>query len=671
MKRLLAVLLLACTLFTLCACPGGGPTEPPVTPPGGGDGEKCPTCGKDPCECPTGNACPVCGQDPCVCPPPTVEPVYAQTYPYTDDAGVLHIRYQDTYDFGKDIQGITDVVITSTVTGTTEKDESLLVKQKDGQSVYADGCGSATVKFRGNQTVKVQVDPSPINMLFVTGQSNASGDHQSGLKPGFSEHYNRDYIRSPETMAYITWTGQQVSVNVEQDKIDYAEAYNSKYGSLWPSTSPDRISFIPYQNYVPTTLDWETASCANGPQPQALTQAPGVTTFSLAGWNAALAYEWVKQTGERVWIVNCSQGGMEIQQFQPNASGEGTNEYYQAVAVFNLALETLYKEVDAGHFVLNHMAYYWFHGESNSNDDDAYDSEGNLKEYIGDNRFLVAGGKGRRYLTAEEYTEYFIKMHKGFMADVVYDHAGKKHELEYCGIMTIRTKYGETKNTLDQLKLLGPRNAEYYMGASGEEALKNVFVVSNVTERWVGSTYDEDLGTNPEADAAVEAYMLEVYGSEKRFKEIFGYDMPKTVYEMHPGVHYLMHGHNEMGMDCARNSLRIIRLFSPENCYMLPTNDPLYKIEEEVTVKLVGEDGMTELQDIVTFDKKTLTAVVCPQFENLYHQVKGVRVEIVEGDFTFAANVFTAASRSESFLQFKLYVGNELYGEYAFNAEYR
>jgi hypothetical protein len=80
---------------------------------------------------------------------------------------------------------------------------------------------------------------------------------------------------------------------------------------------------------------------------------------------------------------------------------------------------------------------------------------------------------------------------------------------------------------------------------------------------------------------------------------------------------------------------------------------------------------MTELTDTIIIDKTTLKAVVCPQFTYLYHQMKGVRVEIVEGNFTFAANTLTAASRGETFVQFKLYVGNTLYGEYAFNVEYR
>ena len=307
------------------------------------------------------------------------------------------------------------------------------------------------------------------------------------------------------------------------------------------------------------------------------------------------------------------------------------------------------------------MAYYWFHGESNS-------AEGEISrgEYTGqDNRFMA--NRGNRYLDAEAYTEYFIEMHKGFTRDVKYNHGGVEKELEYCGIMIIRSKRNETKNTYDQLKLVGARNSEYYMGSSLDPALANVYLVSNVTERWVGSTYDEDLGTNPEADAAVEAYMLEVYGTPKRFKEIFGYDMPTTVYEMHPGVHYLMHGHNEMGMDCARNSLRIINLTTPENCYKLDH----YDFEDEATIKLIGEDGRTEFTDTIVFDKETLKATVCPQIAPLYLQVKGIRVEVVEGNFTFAANVFTAAERGESFLAFNLYFDGKLYGEYAFNVEYR
>ncbi|MBQ8858368.1 MAG: hypothetical protein IJ012_01095, partial [Clostridia bacterium] len=584
MKRIFALFLMTVTLLcALTACPSGDPPSTPTPCTHTYQNGTCTLCGEaDPSYVPPAPECThtyeagVCtqcgGTDPnYVKPIVPVEPTYAKTYPYTDDDGVVHIRYQDTYTFQSEIQKITDVVITSTVTGTDTPDSKLFVEQSDGYSVYADGCGSATFHFRGGRTTKVQVDPSPINLFFVTGQSNAQGGAQSGLLPGYFSQYTDDYIRSPETMAYYTFCGDQISIDVEGDKALYQQAIDEDGVAFWHTDKTavaagnwSMPNFTDYHLNVTPTLDWETASAAKGCPPQQFSLLKGTTSFVNCGWNAALAYEWIQQTGERVWIVNCSQGGMEIQQFLPSEDGSViNNEYYQAVAVFNLALETLYKEVDAGHFVLNHMAYYWLHGESNSA---TYEIPGG--EYTGwDNRFRA--NRGIRYTTPEQYTEYFTKMHQGFMKDVVYNHNGVTKELEFCGIMTVRTRVDEQKNTFEQIVMTGARASQYYMGASVEGALKNVYVVSNVTEQWVGDQTDAEKGTNNNAaaDAAVEAYFLETYGSAANFKKIFGYDLPTTVYEIHPNTHYLMHGHNEMGMDCARNTLRIIYMTNPQNCY--------------------------------------------------------------------------------------------------------
>ena len=80
---------------------------------------------------------------------------------------------------------------------------------------------------------------------------------------------------------------------------------------------------------------------------------------------------------------------------------------------------------------------------------------------------------------------------------------------------------------------------------------------------------------------------------------------------------------------------------------------------------------MTELTDTVTFDKSTRKATVCPIVTPLYQQVKGVRIEPLGEGFSFSANVFTAAAEGISPLRFKLYLGEKLYGEYAFSVEYR
>ena len=572
-----------------------------------------------------------------------------QTYPYTDENGVLHIRYQDTYTFPHDIRKIEDVVITSTVTGTNEKDPQLLVRREDGKSLYADGCGSATVVFCGNRAVRVQVDPSPINLLFVTGQSNASGD------PAYADpSYGNHYVRTAPTMAYYTFCGQQVSIDVEADKALYQQAIEEDGCTLWHTKEQvakgdwKMPNFADYRLNVTPTLDWETAKAEKGCPPQQFSLPVGTTAFNTCGWNAALAKEWVAETNERVWIVNCSQGGMEIQQFQPSDDGSIiNNEYYQAVAVFNLALETLYKEVDAGHFTLHHMAYYWYQGESNGLPVPPHAS----REYYGyENRFKQ--DRGYRYLTAEEYVEKFTKMHNGFMRDVVYDHNGVTKTLEYCGIMTIRYKQGP-EYCESQLGLNSIRAAQYYMGLSNEGIFANVHLVSNVTEQWVGATEEE-------ANAKVVAYFLNKYGSAEKFKEIFGYDMPTTALGLIPNSHYLIYGHNEMGLDCARNSLLILNSKQTEDRYALS-----YKTEETPTIRLIAKDGKTALTDTIVFDKVTKTAVVCPQIAPLYLGACGIEMTVLDEGFTLDGNILTCTDPSAAFVRIAVSYNGEPYETYA------
>ena len=587
------------------------------------------------------------------------------TYPYHDANGTLHIRYQDSFTFPYDVTAIDQVVITSKVSGTNTKDENLLLLREDGKTIYADGCGTAVVHLANGRAVNVVVEASAINLFFVTGQSNASGDAQSGLLPGFSSQYTNDYIRSPETMSYFSWCGQTMSIDPEGDLVLYEQAIAEDGKALWHTAADVAAgkkmpNFTDYRLNIPTTLDWETASVQNGCQPQQFSFPKGSTSFGNAGWCAALAYEWVQQTGERVWIVNASQGGMEIQHFLPSADGSVTNnEYYQAVAVFNLALETLYKEVDAGHFYLNHMAYYWFHGESNS----SITEKNRGGEYTGwTNRFKA--DRGNRYLEAEEYTEYFTRMHEGFMKDVKYTHNGITKELEYCGIMTVRTKVDEGANSFEQIVLNGARNSQYYMGGVAEGSLSNVYVVSNVTERWVGQNYTTTNGTdasgnsikvynNPEADAAVEAYFLETYGSAEAFEKIFGYAMPTTVYEIHPGVHYLMHGHNEMGMDCARNTLRIINARGVGKTY--PYID--YAESNGYTITLVGEDGHTPYTDTIVFSPNG--TVVVPKIDPIWQGWQGVELVAETEGFYFDNFKLYRTDDTKRFVTFSLYVNGQ------------
>ena len=663
-KRLFVLFLLAVTvLCTLTACPAHV-DPPPTTCTHTYQNGTCTLCGEaDPNYVPPtpdcthtyeAGVCTQCGgTDPnYVKPVLPVEPTYTQTYPYTDKDGVVHIRYQDTYTFQSEYQKITDIEITSTKTGTDTPDTQLFVQKKDADGkktvVYADACGSAVFEFRGGRKVKVQVDPSPINLFFVTGQSNAvgGGGFNNTTEKEWADQWNGTYAsyfkRSPETMAYFTFGDQYLSIDKEADIALYESAVNKLYGNI-----DVRSRFNDYTEFVTPTLDWETAYAAKGCAPQLFSQK--YTTFSCAGWCAALANEWIEQTGERIWIVNVAQGGMEIQQFLPSEDGSiKNNEYYQAVLTFNLALETLYDEVDAGHFVLNHMAYYWFQGEANS-----VTSEIKKGEYKGfANRYEV--DRGNRYLDAPAYAEAFAKVHAGFMKDVVYDHNGVRRELEYCGIMTLRSQVGNNTNEYTQLQMTGPRLAQYYMGTSTAEQYKNVYVVSNVTEQWVGAT-------TAEADANVKAYFLKQYGSPEAFEEIFGYKMPTTSFEIHPNVHYLMPGHNELGIDCARNTIRILNMIRKSNLY-----DVDLDVEKEATITLIGADGYTPLEETLVFDKTTKTATVYPQIAPIYLAIKGVELTVTGEAFSVDAYTVKCLDETAKTVEITLTYNGEVYGTYTF-----
>ena len=510
-------------------------------------------------------------------------------YPFHDAAGTLHIRYQDTYVFPVAIEAIENAVITSKVTGTDAMDANLLVIREDGRSVYADGCGTATVRLADGRRISVVVEASDISLFFVTGQSNASGDHsfQSTDTTGNYEKYHHTYadyfIRTAPTMAYFTFTGQALSLT----------------GNYNP------------ENSVTDTLDWESAGNQVFVDPKVFSTPVGSTTFGNAGWSAALAHEWVEQTGERVWIVNASHGGHGIAEFAPSDDGTPVdNDYYQAVAVFNEALKTLYAEVDAGHFTLSHMAYYWFHGCAD-------------------------------YQQSEEYyTTGFAKMHTAMQADVVYDHAGVEHKLEFCGLMDIRSKHDSSGNSYAEKYLTGPRLSHYQAASATSGVFHNVYLASNVTERWLGD------------DQNVVDYFLETYGSAENFRAIFGYDMPTTRFELHPNVHYLMMGHNEMGMDCARNTLRIINALGVGKTYV---HD--YEDDSAVTVTLVGRDGHTPYTDFITLEKSGVTTVV-PMATPSFRTLHGLRLVSETEGFSFDGFELSCTDSTKKQIRIAIYLGD-------------
>ena len=238
-------------------------------------------------------------------------------------------------------------------------------------------------------------------------------------------------------------------------------------------------------------------------------------------------------------------------------------------------------------------------------------------------------------------------MHTGFQQDVMYNHNGVEKTLEYCGIMTLRSCKDNTGNSTAELYMTGPRLAQYYMGGETEGVFANVFIASNATEKWVGGNLN------------VEEYFLDVYGSHQEFYDIFGYDMPVTMYEVHPNIHYLMMGHNEMGMDAARNSLRIINATQPDKNYRLS-----YGEEEPASAELLTVDGVTPWGDTILLDVGK-GVCMCPAVSPAYAICRGVELRSETEGFEFDGYMLKATGEKiPSSITFSLYLGGKKHETY-------
>ena len=533
-----------------------------------------------------------------------------QTYPFTDEDGKIHIRYQDTYELGSPVTAVGNVTILSRVTGTAERDSSLFAVE--GRRLFATATGSATVFTEDGGMTEMVVEPSPIHLLFVTGQSNAASGRADETVMGNSGYYDK-YVRTADTMTYFTFTSQDLDITGRET------LENPRLGNSVPARHPE--------DYVTPTLKWRTntrySSTVAGPHPNAFDESSAYPAQD-AGWCAALANEWVRETGDRVWVVNSAHGGHPINNFIPERMGGPEplyNDYEQAVAVFRLALKTLYHEVDAGHFTLGHMAYYWFQGESDSSSDDIY------------------------------YDAMFEKMHTGMMEDVVYDHKGERRALEFCGLMTVRSCRDSEGNSLSELGMTGPRVSQYAAGTRTDGVFENVYVVSNVTERWVGS------------DENVAAYFLETYGSAEAFEARFGYPMPTTLREAHPQIHYSMQGMNEMGLDAAKNSLRLLaRLQNRAD-----------ETEGAATLRLLAEDGVSEIRGggSVTVDTGRRFGYVIPRLEPLSYQAYGLSLRSETPGLTFEGYRLTLCGNTRpTTLRMSVRLGETTLATYTLNIRY-
>ena len=438
----------------------------------------------------------------------------------------LSLSYDDRYDVtGKEVEIIDAGVPTSYQVGYGVAEGTLdtAVITLNGNKLIATGIGTAKVKIDG-VTYTVTVKAAPISLLLLIGQSNMRG----------SEGDPNQSIVCPDGMVYSTYGDDRGASNTAM-------------------TVNNATSFAPSALTGPGSLLNVNGNtdCLGGYPLNSLT-AEGAGRM---GPDSGFAYEWVKQTGEKVWVVNAAHGGTSITTWQ-----KGKANYEEALLLFGACQETLRKEIAAGHYTLSHMGYFWCQGCSD------------------------------RTQTAKWYVEKYLAMHENLKKDLAFDEdttfefggiipvrVGSTAACYRDGVQTATNSYAYHESFVD-LRMNGPRVAQYWM--INNPALSDIWGVCNIGDDWVWM---------PDGTNGVEAYFNAHYENGRvdyttQVAQKESWYTPTTPKAVHDSIHYNQIGYNEIGRESVRNALILLGVLEAP--------------ETEPTVEFVSWDGFTPVESI-------------------------------------------------------------------------
>ena len=412
-----------------------------------------------------------------------------------DNPGGLQLCYDDRYTFSEEITEIRTVEVTSVSVETGAADPAVLTLS-EGSTVIATGTGSAEVLLSSGETVTVTVSPAQISLLFLFGQSNTEG-----------------MILSNNPQACAAARGQSVLCEEGQVYSTYAP-YHIEHGSNIGGVSfTQALSVSNAADFVASSLTSDrnaSGELLEYPLNQ-LSRADG----GKSGMDSAIAYEWNRLTGEKVWVVNAAHCGSSISTWQPGEA-ETDNAFWQAVGVGKACQAVLTAEIEAGHYRFSRMGYFWLQGCAD------------------------------RTWSAQQYTDSFRAMHGGLTEQLSCDlnGDGTAETLSFAGIVLVRNPV--TSLTPLDLQLNGPRTSQIYMGTTDDADFETVFLASTLGDLWI-------------SDRNVEEFYRRSYpDGELSFPVRQSYPIPATVSEVHPDIHYRQPGYNELGFDAVRNILELL-----------------------------------------------------------------------------------------------------------------
>ena len=204
---------------------------------------------------------------------------------------------------------ITDEQITSFQTGTENKDAHVL--QYDNGTLYAVGCGTATLTVNGTN-YRVTVSPATLSLFMITGHSIGAGE------------------AGDATQSVVTEAGQ---------------AYSTTKGQLTSAQGG-----LGYGAVTRATAKLDAFAPGGG---------------GTKGIDSGLAYQWNQLTGEKVWVLNLAISGSCLNEWQPGAEGHNTTwkyPYDTAVKTYSYAQQIVKKEITAGHYTFGTMLILYHNG---------------------------------------------------------------------------------------------------------------------------------------------------------------------------------------------------------------------------------------------------------------------------------------------------------------------
>jgi len=339
----------------------------------------------------------------------------------------LTLKYDDRYTFPDAIEDVETVSVTSKVSGTDRPDREIIRRKSQlyKSEGIACGVGQAKVTLKNGQIFEVTVEPAPLSVLLILGQSNGEGS-----TTGEAEVYNKARSQSilcEEGQVYSTYGWSTVG--------------HSTYVAGFTSQNPLTVNTA--DDFVARSL---TASSARSGDPLLYP----LNTLSPAGrgktgFDSGLAWSWREKTGDKVWVVNCAAGSTAIEVWQP-----GQVRYENCVALMKQVRATLEEEIAAGHYTMGNFLYFWLQGESNKTTEEA------------------------------DYLRMFETMHGALKEDVKL--AGDK-TLEGCGIVMVRAfeTTMPSRDTVDN----GPRLAQKAAVAATEGVCADVFLACIANDGWI------------------------------------------------------------------------------------------------------------------------------------------------------------------------------------------